>query len=118
VVDTFGELVDACRAASFVIMGGSFKKRVQGHNPLEAAAVSRPLVLGPEMNNFRDSRDALVAAGGAVVAGSVDELAARIGAWLASPESVAGAGRAARGAFEKMQGAARRTALVIANLLR
>jgi 3-deoxy-D-manno-octulosonic-acid transferase len=46
VVDEIGPLASLYRAADVAIVGGSFVPR-GGHNPLEAAAHGRPVVIGP-----------------------------------------------------------------------
>ncbi len=53
VVDSLGELMDFYAAADVVTIGGSFVAR-GGHNPIEPAALGRPIIVGPHMENFRD----------------------------------------------------------------
>ncbi len=48
-----GELAAAFQFASVVFMGGSLVER-GGHNVLEPAWYSKPVVFGPHMENFRD----------------------------------------------------------------
>jgi len=51
ILDTLGELADLYAVADFVFLGGSFVP-VGGHNPLEAARWTKPVIFGPYMFNF------------------------------------------------------------------
>jgi 3-deoxy-D-manno-octulosonic-acid transferase len=50
-LDTIGELASTYRSADVVFVGGSLAPR-GGHNILEPAAASAPIVVGPHMQNF------------------------------------------------------------------
>tara|TARA_Y100000590_G_scaffold466261_1_gene641023 strand:+ start:1244 stop:2470 length:1227 start_codon:yes stop_codon:yes gene_type:complete len=53
IIDTFGELVKFYKKAVFVFVGGSFSSRgVQ--NIIEPAYYSRPIIVGPNVDNFYD----------------------------------------------------------------
>lgn len=52
ILDSYGELTVAYEVANLVLLGGSWSRKVQGHNPLEATALGKPVVFGPCMNNF------------------------------------------------------------------
>lgn len=52
-LDTIGELAAVYRFAQVVFVGGSLVPR-GGHNILEPASASRPVVTGPYTENFRD----------------------------------------------------------------
>lgn len=62
-VDTFGEMEEAIRACALVFVGGSFTPR-GGQNVLEPAALGRPVLVGPETDNFADEVALLERAGG------------------------------------------------------
>lgn len=62
--DTMGQLMTAYRMADVAVMGGSFAGK-GGQNPIEPAALGRPVVFGPSMDNFREIAAALLANGGA-----------------------------------------------------
>lgn len=66
IVDTLGELVSFYAIATIAVIGGSFYPGVNGHNPLEAAALGVPTVFGPFMSNFPDPARALTEANGAI----------------------------------------------------
>jgi len=53
IIDTLGELLAACSLANVVTMGGSFSD-IGGHNPLEPALFQKPVIVGPNMSNFKE----------------------------------------------------------------
>ncbi|HPK00274.1 MAG TPA: glycosyltransferase N-terminal domain-containing protein [Candidatus Hydrogenedentes bacterium] len=72
VVDVMGELVKFYALATAAVIGGSFYPGVEGHNPLEPAALGIPTVFGPFMRNFIDPARALLESGGAVQTDAVE----------------------------------------------
>jgi 3-deoxy-D-manno-octulosonic-acid transferase len=65
VVDRIGILKMLYATADIAFVGGSLV-RCGGHNPLEPAAFSRPIIFGPDMSDFADISDMLVESGGAI----------------------------------------------------
>ena len=65
VIDTLGELLAACALADVVTMGGSFSN-IGGHNPLEPALFQKPVIVGPNMSNFKEILAQLLSAQGIV----------------------------------------------------
>lgn len=61
IIDTLGELLAACALADVVIMGGSFNE-IGGHNPLEPALFHKPVIVGPNMSNFKEVLAQLISA--------------------------------------------------------
>lgn len=57
--DTLGELMLLYAAADIAFVGGSFQT-IGGHNPLEPAALSRPIISGPHIFNFQTVYQLLV----------------------------------------------------------
>jgi 3-deoxy-D-manno-octulosonic-acid transferase len=53
-LDTIGELRTVYSLASVAVIGGSFLASHGGHNPLEPAALGKPVVFGPYMSNFKE----------------------------------------------------------------
>ena len=53
VADTLGELGLWFRLARVALVGGSLVERVGGHNPLEAARLHCPVIVGPHVDNWR-----------------------------------------------------------------
>ncbi|WP_256435646.1 lipid IV(A) 3-deoxy-D-manno-octulosonic acid transferase [Aliikangiella sp. G2MR2-5] len=56
--DTMGEVMLFCGAADLVFVGGSLVAK-GGHNPLEAIACGKPVLVGPSIESFQDICDAL-----------------------------------------------------------
>lgn len=54
VVDTVGELRDFYGLADVAFVGGTFVKRVGGHNLLEPLVWGKPVIFGPFVENFKD----------------------------------------------------------------
>ncbi|MBT8062412.1 MAG: 3-deoxy-D-manno-octulosonic acid transferase, partial [Gammaproteobacteria bacterium] len=73
-LDTMGTLQAAYGAADVAFIGGSFSD-IGGHNPLEAALVSVPVLTGPDMSGQADIHHALVAGGAARQVQDAAELA-------------------------------------------
>lgn len=63
-VDTIGELVKFYSFSHIGYVGGSLVSE-GGHNPIEPAAMSIPVVYGPHMEDFQEIAKGLIAAGGA-----------------------------------------------------
>ena len=61
--DTMGELLLMCGIADVAFIGGSLIER-GGHNPLEPAALGKPVVMGQHVFNFSDICDKLIATNG------------------------------------------------------
>jgi 3-deoxy-D-manno-octulosonic-acid transferase len=64
-VDAMGELLRYYAAGDVAFVGGSLEP-IGGHNPLEPAALGRPVLFGPHTFNFADISDQLLAAGAAL----------------------------------------------------
>jgi tetraacyldisaccharide 4'-kinase len=62
-IDTIGELGRIYAVGDIVFVGGSLKKGYGGHNVLEPAAHAKPILVGPSMENFKDSYSLLNKAG-------------------------------------------------------
>jgi len=106
--DTMGELMAFYAAADVVFVGGSLVPR-GGHNPLEPAALCKPVLMGAEVFNFQPICEALEAAGGLVRVTDAAGLEAQIGALLADAGLCRTQGDAAcrfvehnRGALERL----------------
>lgn len=96
--DTLGELGLLYRLSRLAFIGGSLIPH-GGQNPLEAARLGCPPLLGPHMHNFREIADALLAADAALAVADGEALAGTIGDLLADETARAAlAGRAAAAA--------------------
>jgi 3-deoxy-D-manno-octulosonic-acid transferase len=74
VLDTIGELAGLFQFASVVFMGGSLVER-GGHNVLEPAQQSKPVIFGPHMENFREIARSFLQADAAIQISKPSELA-------------------------------------------
>ncbi len=107
-VDTLGELRNFYAISSLAFVGGSLIKR-GGHNLMEPAAFSVPILTGPETFNFRYEMMALNRAKAAVTVKNVEDLRQAVTDWLNHPEEFAQTGKKARAVLDAMAGASDRT---------
>jgi 3-deoxy-D-manno-octulosonic-acid transferase len=124
-LDTLGELLPTCALASVVTMGGSFSD-IGGHNPLEPALFKKPIVVGPNMSNFVEVMQQLIAEKGIVQlvnkSGSdniniADDLSQAIKVILLSEETQQALGGSAHRVVTQNQGASQRTLKQLLKLL-
>lgn len=113
ILDTMGELAGMYAIASIAVIGGSFYPGVEGHNPLESAALGVPTVFGPYMGNFPEAATLLCEAGGALRADSPADLTPLLKRLLDDPEYGGRVGARGREAVLRNQGAARRSVALI-----
>jgi tetraacyldisaccharide 4'-kinase len=93
-LDTIGELSGLFACADAVFLGGSLAER-GGHNILEPAFFSKPVVIGPHMENFADIAAEFRAAGACVQIGDAADLAPAVAALLRDPPAASAIGRKA-----------------------
>lgn len=113
IVDTLGELVDFYALATVAVVGGSFYSGVNGHNPLEPAALGVPTVFGPYMSNFIDPAEVLIAARAAVQVTEPRELEHAVTALLNNAQRREALSTAAIEAVERNRGALARTIEIV-----
>jgi 3-deoxy-D-manno-octulosonic-acid transferase len=116
-IDTLGELVDFYGLATVAIIGGSFYPGVNGHNPLEPAALGVPTVFGPYMSNFLDPAEALTAANAALQLEGPQHLESTVTSLLRNPERRAALASAARKTIAENTGALTRTLEVVDSIV-
>jgi len=116
VVDTLGELLRFYAAADVAFVGGSLVP-IGGHNVLEPAALSVPVIVGPKMFNFAEITASLIEAGAVLQIAEPDELGAVVTRLLTDPALRDTIGRAGRAAFEREQGGVLRTLGIIGRVL-
>jgi len=73
-IDTIGEVLDLYSVADLVFVGGSLVA-VGGHNLLEAALVSKPVIFGPHVHNFKEIAKKLIRSGAGIRVSSQQSLA-------------------------------------------
>ncbi len=106
-LDTIGELTAVFEYATLVFMGGTLVPR-GGHNVLEPALFSKPVIFGPHMENFRDMARTFLDRRAAIQVADVDALVRHIRTLLDSPAAAAEMGRNAHQLVEKNRGATAR----------
>jgi len=84
VLDTLGELFSVYRYASVAFVGGTFVK-VGGHNLLEPAYFSKPVLYGPYTQKVKDLKDFVESVGLGFEVGSSKELTDRLRELLKNP---------------------------------
>jgi len=107
--DTMGELRKFYSLADVVFVGRSLVP-LGGSDPMEVAALGKPIVTGPHMENFESAVNSLRSADAIRVVQTADELSAVIGELLADSSTRARLGAAAREVVLRNQGATQRTA--------
>lgn len=80
-VDTVGELMRFYAVSDLVFVGGSLVQ-TGGHNILEPASLSVPVLFGPFMSNFREAADLVLRYGAGCQVRDGEELAGTLGALL------------------------------------
>ena len=116
-VDTTGELKAFYEVATLVFVGKSLTAQ-GGQNPIEPAALGRPMIFGPFMQNFKPVVQLLLEAEAAIQVADEEELARQVSFLLGKPEQREALGMAARAVVERNKGATQRTAELIGQTLR
>jgi 3-deoxy-D-manno-octulosonic-acid transferase len=117
-LDTIGELASAYQFAAVVFVGGSLVPH-GGHNIIEPAACSKPIIVGPHTENFRQIvADFKEASAVTVLTEPLqDALTNELIRMLRDPEYAAALGTRARGLLARNHGATERTLAAIASVL-
>ena len=103
VVDRMGYLSRLYSLADVAVVGGSFVPK-GGQNPIEPAACGKPVLFGPDMDDFPDVSRWLLEAGGAVQVRNEQELYAECRRLLVNPQQARIMGDRARRVVTENQG--------------
>jgi 3-deoxy-D-manno-octulosonic-acid transferase len=114
-LNTIGELASVYSVASVALVGGSLVP-AGGHNPLEPAQFSVPIVMGPHYANFRAITEDLLAHQAIRIADRA-ALAQTLAGLLTNPAEARAMGERARQVFEQQSGATARCVDAIRSLL-
>ncbi len=117
-VDTTGELRTFYEAATVVFVGKSLfvvEKALQ--NPIEAAALGKPVIVGPNIESFEAIVKKFLSAGAMVQVQNVDGLKQQVRRLLADPPLRERIGGTARQIVEQNRGAVERTVALLQKLL-
>jgi 3-deoxy-D-manno-octulosonic-acid transferase len=109
VLDTMGELFDAYALADVVFCGGSLVPK-GGQNIMEPASWGKPVLYGPNMEDFQDARLLLEREGGGLAVRDDQELLRHVLRLLRFPEEAWRMGKRARMALMRHEGASHRHA--------
>jgi 3-deoxy-D-manno-octulosonic-acid transferase len=116
VVDSMGELMPFYAASDVAFVGGSLAP-IGGHNVLEPAALSRPVLVGPNTFNFEEITLTLIREGGGERVADGAELGPKVLALLCDRERREHMGRCARRVFDSERGAVRRVMRLVDGML-
>jgi 3-deoxy-D-manno-octulosonic-acid transferase len=108
IVDTMGELQRLYAACDVAFVGGSLD-RIGGHNVLEPAVFSKPILVGPHTFNFEEITQQLVATDAALRVTDAVELEQAAAQLFSQPELRAQMGEAGLRLVKSGQGALART---------
>ncbi|GGW68820.1 lipid IV(A) 3-deoxy-D-manno-octulosonic acid transferase [Vreelandella hamiltonii] len=106
--DTLGELAKLYAAGSVAYVGGSLVP-LGGHNVLEPAALGKPVLCGPSLENFSDVAEPLLAAKALTMVDTPDALASVLVEHITNPECARQRGLAGQAAIKAQRGALWRT---------
>jgi 3-deoxy-D-manno-octulosonic-acid transferase len=113
VVNTTGELRSFYARADVVFVGKSILGK-GGQNPIEPAVLGKPVIYGPNMENFADIVRRFKESAATVEVADEAALEAAMARLLSNPSAAADLGARARRVVEEGQGALRRTVDLIA----
>lgn len=112
ILDTIGELAALYRLADVVFCGGSLMP-FGGQNPIEAAVIGKPILLGPFMDDFAEVARILIESGSAKEVKNAEDLLFWLVKILGNQETSYKMGKQAAIAIEEKAGAAKKHAEVI-----
>lgn len=115
-IDSMGELMPFFAASDVAFVGGSLVP-IGGHNVLEPAALSRPVLVGPHTFNFEEITLALIRGGGAKRVLQNNALGAAVLDLLHDSVRCEQMGYQARVVFDSERGAVRRVMQLIDRML-
>ena len=116
VIDAMGQLMPFFAAAEVAFVGGSLVP-IGGHNVLEPAALSTPVLVGPHTFNFEEITRSQIEQGGAERVADSEQLGHDVLQLLRDPDKRQRMGRAAQQVFERERGAVGRIMQLIDTLL-
>lgn len=116
-IDTIGELGRIYSVGDVVFVGGSLINH-GGHNVLEPAAHAKPIIVGPSMQNFKDSYSLLSKVGACKMVSGVPELTKEMLDIIQNDERRAKMGAASLQVIKENRGAAVRSIEYLEDLLR
>jgi 3-deoxy-D-manno-octulosonic-acid transferase len=116
VIDAMGQLIPFIAASEVAFIGGSLVP-IGGHNVLEPAALSVPVLVGPHTFNFEEITSSLIEQGGAARVADAKRLGPDVLQLLLDTGRRERMGQAAQRVFERERGAVQRVMQLIDALL-
>ena len=110
--DSMGEMFAYYAASDIAFIGGSLLP-LGGQNLIEAAAMSKPILIGPHTFNFAEVSELAVQAGAALRVANADALALTLGDLLKAPERIKAMSVAALAFSDRHRGATERLIALI-----
>jgi len=114
--DSYGELMNAYALATIIFVGGSLVPK-GGHNILEPACLSKPVIFGPYMESFQESANLLLSSSGGIQVNNGEELKYQVLRLLANPEEAKKIGNNAYLTMQKKKDVVKKTVDLISTLL-
>jgi 3-deoxy-D-manno-octulosonic-acid transferase len=116
-IDTLGEMMTFFGLADAAFIGNTLLENGGGHNPIEPAALARPVLVGPSYINFQSIVEAMRSEQAIIITQSDEELQNRLTGLLQSKDLRDTYGQRAYLFFQKQQGALKRLIGWIENLI-
>jgi 3-deoxy-D-manno-octulosonic-acid transferase len=111
--DTTGELARLSQAADLAFIGKSLAPNIGGQTPIEAASLGLPILMGPNMNNFKAVSKSLLTAGAAQVVQDAEHLQALVLKLVADQTTRDSMSAAGRDWHDRSKGSSQRIATAI-----
>ncbi len=116
-LDTMGELRALYNRGAIAFIGGSLFEGRGGQSPIEAAAASLPVLIGPHHEKQAEVVEALIRGGGAKVVIDARAIVDACASWLADEDARLAAGARAHATLAQLNGAARRILMLLQPLI-
>lgn len=116
-VDTLGEMMTFFELADAAFIGNSLNQG-GGHNPIEPAAVAKPVLIGPSYTNFQSIIEAMRAEQSVVIINNEEELRNRLLGLMQSKDLRETYGQRALLFYQQQQGALKRLLAWIEDLIK
>ncbi|WP_165385760.1 3-deoxy-D-manno-octulosonic acid transferase [Spiribacter vilamensis] len=110
--DTVGEMIKYLSAGDVAFVGGSLVP-VGGHNPLEPAALGKPVLMGPHVTNFQQVDRLLEDQGARIRVHGANELADSLQRLVRDRHFLDATGRSAEAVIQAHRGASARTRQIL-----
>jgi 3-deoxy-D-manno-octulosonic-acid transferase len=114
--DTMGELRKFYTLSTIVFVGRTLVP-MGGSDVMEVAALGKPIVIGPHVDNFADAVQKLISSGAAVTVDSPEKLASVLGQILENKIKLQNMSQAAKEVVVSNQGATMKTASYVCKIL-